>query len=186
MIRMKSLAVILALIGGHGVAPVLAADDLSAHDFNFTSIEGDPLPMSRFAGQPVLVVNTASFCGFTPQYEGLQALWDRYREQGLVVLGVPSNDFGGQEPNDEAAIKTFCESNYLVDFPMTTKQKVVGSRAHPFYRWIADHRGGGGVPRWNFHKYLIGKDGRVVGDWSSRVKPLSDQIVAAVDAELLR
>ena len=186
MIRTLFLAGIIFVLGGQVPAPVLAADDISAHDFDFTSIEGDPLPMSRFAGQPVLVVNTASFCGFTPQYDGLQALWERYREQGLVVLGVPSNDFGGQEPNDEAAIKNFCESNYLVDFPMTTKQKVVGSRAHPFYRWIADSRGGAGVPRWNFHKYLIGKDGRVISDWSSGVKPMSDQIIAAVDAELER
>jgi glutathione peroxidase len=167
-------------------APGFAEDGVSAHDFDFTSIEGDPLPMARYSGQAVLLVNTASFCGFTPQYEALQALWETYREQGLVVLGVPSNDFGGQEPGDEAAIKDFCEANYLVDFPMTTKQTVIGARAHPLYQWIVDTRGSSSAPRWNFHKYLIGKDGRIISGWSSRVTPLSDQIVAAVDEELAR
>lgn len=184
MSKLRFGVVFLSFLVGVAEGAAVLADGTTAHEFDFVSIEGDPLPLSRFAGKAVLVVNTASFCGFTPQYNGLQELWERYRERGLVVLGIPSNDFGGQEPNDEATIKNFCEGNYLVDFPMTAKQTVVGPQAHPFYRWIADVRGSGGVPRWNFHKYLIGKDGKVVGDWASQVKPTSDQILAAVDAEL--
>ncbi len=162
--------------------PAWAED--SGFNFAFTSIEGEPMPMSQYRGQPVLLVNTASFCGFTPQYEALQALWETYRERGLIVLGVPSNDFGAQEPNDEAAIKDFCEANYRVDFPMTTKQVVKGAGAHPLYRWIADRLGAGAEPRWNFHKYLLDRDGAVIGAWPSQVKPLDAQIVEAVERAL--
>lgn len=155
-----------------------------AHEFDFSRIDGGPLALSDYAGKPLLLVNTASFCGFTPQYEELQALWERYRERGLIVLGVPSNDFGGQEPHDEAAIQTFCEANYGVDFPMTTKQRVIGTDAHPLYRWIADELGDAGVPKWNFHKYLIDGGGMLAGVWGSRVSPLSDEITAAVEESL--
>lgn len=156
----------------------------SGFDFAFTSIEGEPMPMSQYRGQPVLLVNTASFCGFTPQYEALQALWETYRERGLIVLGVPSNDFGSQEPHGEAEIKDFCEANYRVDFPMTTKQVVKGAGAHPLYRWIADRLGAGAAPRWNFHKYLLDRNGAVVGAWPSQVKPLDDAIMEAVERAL--
>jgi glutathione peroxidase len=156
----------------------------SSFDFDFTSIEGEPMPMSQYRGQPVLLVNTASFCGFTPQYEALQTLWETYRERGLVVLGVPSNDFGAQEPHGEAAIKDFCEANYQVDFPMTTKQVVKGAGAHPLYRWIADRLGAAAAPRWNFHKYLLDRDGAVVGAWPSQVRPLDKAILEAVERAL--
>ena len=155
-----------------------------AHRFDFTSIDGGALSMADYAGRPVLVVNTASFCGFTPQYRDLQALWERYRDRGLVVLGVPSNDFGGQEPHDEAEIQTFCEANYAVDFPMTAKQRVLGVGAHPLYRWIADELGDAGAPKWNFHKYLIDGEGALAGVWPSRVGPLSDEVTTAIDAAL--
>ena len=117
------------------------------------------MPLAAWRGRPVLVVNTASFCGYTPQYRDLEALWRRYRERGLVVLGVPSNDFGQQEPGSAAEIKQFCETNYQVDFPLTEKYRVIGGDAHPFYRWVAAQLGEAGAPRWNFHKYLIGPDG---------------------------
>src|SRR5580693_4419029 len=136
---------------------------MSAHDFEFTSIDGKPLKMSAFAGHPVLVVNTASQCGLTPQYRDLEALWQKYRDKGLVVLGVPSNDFGAQEPGSAAEIKTFCETNFAVDFPLADKVKVLGAGAHPFYRWVATELGEGGAPRWNFHKYLVGPDGALAG-----------------------
>ncbi len=157
---------------------------MSAHDFEFTSIDGEPLAMSTFAGKAVLLVNTASFCGYTPQYKGLQALWRTYRKRGLVVLGVPSNDFGGQEPRAEAEIKKFCETNFDVDFPMTAKQKVVGSGAHPIYRWIVDQLGEGAAPRWNFHKYLIDPNGQLAATWPTAVKPLSTEVTAAIEALL--
>ncbi|MEQ9447991.1 MAG: glutathione peroxidase, partial [Rhodospirillaceae bacterium] len=125
----------------------------TAHDFSFSAIEGGELPMSQFAGKAVLVVNTASFCGYTPQYTGLQALWDEYRDKGLVVLGVPANNFGGQEPGSDEEIKQFCEVNFSVDFPMTSKESVAGADAHAFYKWAAVTLGTDKAPKWNFHKY---------------------------------
>src|SRR5271169_5695492 len=120
---------------------------MSAYDFSFRSIDGDPLPLAGYRGKPVLVVNTASFCGFTPQYKDLEALWRRYRERGLVVIGVPSNDFGQQEPGSASEIKQFCEGHYAVDFPLTDKVEVIGANAHPFFRWIAAELGDAGTPR---------------------------------------
>ena len=115
----------------------MAADapKTTAHDFAFTAIDGAPLPLKSFAGKAVLIVNTASQCGFTPQYAALQDLWTRYRDKGFVLLGVPSNDFGGQEPGTAAEIKEFCEVNFSVDFPLTEKVAVTGEGAHPFYAW---------------------------------------------------
>jgi glutathione peroxidase len=156
----------------------------SAHDFEFVAIDGSPLGMKQFAGHPVLLVNVASFCGFTPQYAGLQKLHDTYAGRGLVVLGVPSNDFGAQEPKAEADIAQFCQANYGVSFRMTAKQKVIGPEAHPLYRWVAAEAGEAAAPRWNFHKYLIGKDGSLQQAWPSRVSPLAPEITAAVEAEL--
>ncbi len=154
---------------------------MSAFDFSFTAIDGAPLPLKRFAGKPLLVVNTASECGFTPQYRDLEALWRRYRARGLVVLGVPSNDFGGQEPGSNAQIRNFCESSYQVDFPLAGKEKVSGAAAHPFYRWVVAELGEAGAPRWNFHKYLLTAEGQLAGAWPSRVAPLDHEIVAAIE-----
>jgi len=161
-----------------------AANAANAHDFRFTAIEGGALPLSKFKGKAVLVVNTASRCGFTPQYAGLQALWRAYRERGLVVLGVPSNDFGGQEPGSHAEIKQFCEVNFNVDFPLTEKQTVSGAEAHPFYKWAADELGATAKPRWNFHKYLIAPDGRLVDWFSTPTNPMSDKVKKAVESVL--
>ena len=162
-----------------------AADEtVTAFDFEFVSIEGEPLTMSEFAGRVVLVVNTASRCGFTHQYSELQAVWDRYREGGFVLLGIPSNDFGGQEPGTEAEIKDFCEVNFSIDFPMTSKVHVRGDDAHPFYAWAAEELGAASVPRWNFHKYLIGRDGNLAGWFSTPTRPTSDAIMSAIEREL--
>ncbi|MCC7046609.1 MAG: glutathione peroxidase [Alphaproteobacteria bacterium] len=156
----------------------------TAHDFTFTALDGSPLPLKAYAGKAILVVNTASECGYTPQYAGLQKLWQARKDRGLVVLGVPSNDFGGQEPDDEAAIGRFCSTRYKVDFPMTAKQTVIGGKAHPFYRWIAEELGEAGTPRWNFHKYLIGPDGALAGAWPSSVAPESKELAAAIEQAL--
>jgi glutathione peroxidase len=163
-----------------------AANAQSAHAFSFTGIDGTPLPLASFAGKAVMVVNTASRCGFTGQYSELQALWDRYRDRGLVVVGVPSNDFGGQEPGTEAEIKTFCAVNFDVDFPLTMKQHVTGERAHPFYRWAAAELGAGAKPRWNFHKYLIAPDGRLADWFSTMTPPTAQRVIEAVEALLPR
>jgi len=157
---------------------------MSAYDFSFNDIDGEPLELSRFAGQALLVVNTASACGYTPQYAELETLWSRYRARGLVVLGVPSNDFGAQEPGSEAEIKQFCQTNYTVDFPLTQKQRVIGGDAHPFYQWVVDEIGEVAAPKWNFHKYLIGPDGSLAGLWPSDVSPLDSEITDAIDALL--
>ena len=162
----------------------LEANPMTFHDFEFTAIEGDPLPAHNFRGKAVLVVNTASFCGFTKQYTGLQALWEKYRDQGLVVLAVPSNDFGAQEPGKASEIKTFCETNFDVDFPMTTKQQVKGADAHPFYKWAKDQVGIVGSPKWNFHKYLIAPDGTLTDWFSTTTAPDAKKIINAVEAIL--
>ncbi len=156
---------------------------MTAHDFEFTSIDGDKLPLSAWKGKPVLVINTASFCGYTPQYEGMEALWRQYKDRGLVMLAVPSNDFGGQEPGSAAEIKTFCET-FDVSFPLSRKEVVTGGSAHPFYRWVVAELGEGAAPRWTFHKYLIGGDGLLAGTWPSSVTPQSKDITAAIDAAL--
>ena len=155
-----------------------------AYRFEFVSLDGGKLPLSAWRGRPVLVVNTASFCGYTPQYRDLEALWRRYRERGLVVLGVPSNDFGAQEPGSASEIKQFCETNYQVDFPLTEKYRVIGGDAHPFYRWVGAQIGEDGAPRWNFHKYLIGPDGQLAGAWPSRVGPLDPAITGEIEGML--
>jgi glutathione peroxidase len=156
---------------------------MSAYDYEFVSIDGAPLPLFAWRGRPVLVVNTASFCGYTPQYKGLEALWQSYRDRGLVVLGVPSNDFGAQEPGSEAEIKSFC-ATYAVSFPLTRKVAVTGNAAHPFYRWLAGELGESGVPRWNFHKYLIDGEGGPAGAWPSSTEPQAKPLGAAIDAAL--
>lgn len=183
MSRILAAAAVVAgsLFGGQAGA---AGQGGSAHAFAFTSIDGEPLPLSQFAGKAVLVVNTASQCGFTSQYEQLQAVWDTYRDRGLVVLGVPSNDFGGQEPGTEAQIKDFCETTFSVDFPLTAKEQVSGAEAHPFYQWAKAEKGALAAPKWNFHKYLIAPDGRLV-DWFSTVtRPDSDKVIAAIEQTL--
>lgn len=157
---------------------------MTAHDFTFPAIDGGELPLKAWAGKAVLVVNTASFCGFTPQYRELEAVWRRYRDRGFVVLGVPSNDFGAQEPGSETEIAKFCESRYGVGFPMTAKQAVIGPDAHPLYRWIAAELGEGAAPRWNFHKYLLARDHSIAGTWSSRVSPDDPELLAAIEAAL--
>jgi glutathione peroxidase len=159
-------------------------DSDGAYRFEFAGLDGGSLPLSAWRGKPVLVVNTASQCGYTPQYRDLEALWRQYRDRGLVVLGVPSNDFGQQEPGSAAEIKGFCESRYEVDFPMAEKVRVVGGAAHPFYRWVAESLGEGGAPRWNFHKYLVGPDGQLAGAWPSQVKPTDAAITAEIETML--
>ena len=157
---------------------------MSAHSFEFETIDGGTLSLGDYKGKAVLVVNTASECGYTDQYAGLESLWARYRHKGLVVLGVPSNDFGEQEPGNEAAIKRFCATNYGVDFPMTAKQTVVGDAAHPFYRWVVAEHGEVAAPQWNFSKYLVGPDGQLAGLWPSDVEPNGEQITGTIE-ELL-
>lgn len=173
----------LAMMAGAAMMVGAAAPALAetAYDFKFTAIEGEELPLSQYKGKTVLVVNTASMCGYTRQYKGLQTLWDKYKDKGLVVLGVPSNDFGGQEPGSAAEIKEFCEVNFAVDFPMTTKEPVKGGNAHPFYKWVTAQKG---EPKWNFHKYLIGPDGALIEAYGSKVEPEDTVLTSAIEKSL--
>jgi len=158
---------------------------MNAHDFSFDALDGSgEIALRDFAGHAVLLVNTASFCGFTPQYEGLEALWQRFRDKGLVVLGVPSNDFGAQEPGSADEIADFCATKFSVSFPLAAKAPVIGGHAHPLYAWIAEELGEDAAPKWNFHKYLIGPDGELAGAWPSKVAPLDGEITGAVEAAL--
>ncbi len=165
-------------------ASASAMAETTAHDFTLTGIDGKPMPLSQFKGHPVLVVNTASECGFTPQYEELEALWKAYKDKGLVIVGVPSNDFGGQEPGTASEIATFCKLNYGVTFPLSDKTVVKGENAHPFYKWAGEQAGMLGRPKWNFHKYLIGADGKFVDWFSTQTKPMGPKIKAAVEKTL--
>jgi glutathione peroxidase len=155
--------------------------ETTAHDFTFTGIDGKPLPLAQFKGHPVLVVNTASECGYTPQYEGLEALWQAYRDKGLVIVGIPSNDFGAQEPGTAEEIATFCKVNYGVTFPLADKTVVKGKDAHPFYKWAEEQAGEQGRTKWNFHKFLIGADGRFTGWFSTQTTPMGPKIRTAVE-----
>jgi glutathione peroxidase len=156
----------------------------TAYDFAFKTIEGQPLPMTTFKDKVVLVVNTASACGLTPQYDGLEKLYSDYKDEGLVVLGVPCNQFMGQEPGTEAEIKAFCETRFNIDFPLTSKEEVKGEGAHPFYKWALETLGESADPAWNFHKILVGKDGALIRAFGPRTEPLADDVVSTVKAAL--
>ncbi|MEJ2687603.1 MAG: glutathione peroxidase [Gammaproteobacteria bacterium] len=157
----------------------------SAYDYAFDTLSGDePMPLAQYQGKVLLVVNTASECGFTPQYRGLEALYRKYHDRGLVVIGVPSNDFGGQEPGSSAKIAAFCRVNYGVSFPMASKVHVKGDDAHPFYRWARQRFGIKGAPKWNFHKYLIDRDGKLVDYFHSTTEPESPRLAKAIEARL--
>ena len=153
----------------------------SAWQFNMKTIDGKPMPFSQYKGKVVLLVNTASFCGFTPQYEGLQKLQDSYKAKGFTVVGIPSGDFGGQEYASDGEIKTFCESKFGIKFPLSEKSVVTGDKAAPIYRWAAATMGADNVPKWNFHKYLIGRDGKLIAAFPSKITPMSPEVTQAVE-----
>jgi glutathione peroxidase len=165
------------------VAQATTMSRVTAYAFTFKGLDGNDILLASYAGHPILLVNTASLCGYTPQYTGLQALWTRYRARGLTVLGVPSNDFGGQEPGGKAEILQTAQGDYHVTFPLTEKVAVKGADAHPFYKWAAQERPLE-APRWNFHKYLIGRDGRLKAAFTSAVDPNDPKLIAAIEQEL--
>ena len=156
----------------------------TAYDYSFQTIDGAPLPLTSFKDKVVLVVNTASQCGLTPQYDGLEKLYSDYKDQGLVVLGVPCNQFMGQEPGTEAEIKDFCETRFNIDFPLTSKVDVKGDDAHPFYKWAEQALGEPAVPVWNFHKILIGKDGEAIQAFGPRTEPTDPGLKSAIEGAL--
>ena len=150
------------------------------YDFKINSITGDQIDLKDFKGKPILIVNTASYCGFTKQYNDMQELWEKYRDRGLIVLGVPSNSFN-QEKSDNSAVKEFCEVNFNINFPLTTLTEVKGNNAHGIFKWAKKNHGKSAEPKWNFHKILINKEGEVQDTFASLTKPMSKKIIKAIE-----
>ena len=147
------------------------------YDFELELITGETISLDKYEGKAILLVNVASKCGFTKQYTDLQNLWQKYREKNLIVLGVPSNQFGSQEPGSNDEIKDFCETNFNINFPMTSKYDVKGENAHEIYKWAKDSFGKGAIPKWNFHKILINKNGKIHETYASFTNPMSKKII---------
>ena len=154
-----------------------------AHEFKFNSIEGRLIKLSDYKEKVIVVVNVASRCGFTKQYEDLQNLWTKYKANNLIVIGVPTNDFK-QEPGSNKDIKDFCETNFDIDFPITEKVNVLGENAHPFYKWAKENYGNSAIPKWNFHKIIIGKDGKVIETFASITNPSSKKFVNFIEKQI--
>ena len=153
-------------------------------DLNFEGIDGNIISLKDFKNKPIIIVNSASFCGFTYQYELLENLYQRFKKKGLVIIAIPSNDFGGQEPGTEKEIKEFCQVNFNISFPMTEKTKVKGEQAHPFFSWATEELGSLSKPRWNFYKFLINKQGKAVDWFASSTSPSSPKLISAIEKVL--
>ena len=154
-----------------------------AYEFSFKNIDGGKINLQNYKDHVIIVVNVASRCGFTNQYEDLQNLWSKYKDKNLVVVGVPTNNFK-QEPGSNKDIKDFCETNFNIDFPMTEKMDVIGGNAHPFFKWAKENYGRSAVPKWNFHKIIIGKDGKVADTFTSITKPSSKKFIDLIEKEI--
>jgi glutathione peroxidase len=154
-----------------------------AYDFQFKGIDGKIIKLSNYQNKVIVVVNVASRCGFTNQYDDLQKLWTSYRDKGLVIVGIPTNNFK-QEPGSNSEIKDFCETNFDISFPMSEKTNVIGNDSHPFFNWAKENYGLGAVPKWNFHKIIIGKDGKVANTFASITNPSSKKFINSVEKEI--
>ena len=179
---MKKLLLFAALVG----MSVMAAEK-SVYDFTLNSIDGQPTPLSSFKGKVVLLVNVASRCGFTPQYSALESSYEKYKDRGFVIVGIPANNFGGQEPGTNEEIKTFCTAKYHVTFPMMAKVSVKGGDITPLYQFLTDkslHPDTGGDIGWNFTKFLVGPDGKVIARFDSKVEPDSPEMTSAIEKAL--
>ena len=160
---------------------VIANYEKLAYDFNFKDLDGSNLSLSEYKQKVIVVVNVASKCGFTSQYDDMQKVWDEYQKKGVVMIGVPSNDFGNQEPGNSEDIKNFCESKFGITFPMTEKVSVKGDDAHPFYKWAVKNHGKSAIPKWNFHKIIVDREGKVSETFSSITRPSSKKFIKAIE-----
>jgi len=151
------------------------------YDFKITGINNDKINLSIYKNKTILLVNVASKCGFTKQYKDLQSLYEKYKDNNFIVIGVPSNQFGNQEPGSNKEIKDFCEINFNITFPLMNKYNVKGDNAHPIYLWAKENFGKSAIPKWNFHKILINKDGKIENSYGSFVKPLSKKIITEIE-----
>ena len=180
MLKKLKLFLLLIMISFLG-NKVSANYDKLAYDFKFKDLDGSALNLSEYKGKVVVVVNVASQCGFTNQYEDMQNVWEQYQSRGIIMLGVPSNDFGKQEPGSNEDIKNFCEAKFGISFPMTEKVSVKGADAHPFYIWAEKNYGKSAVPKWNFHKIIINKEGKIEKTFSSMTNPSSKKFIEVIE-----
>jgi len=179
---MKQLLIVFLLM--FGILEKASANySKLVYEFEFNGIDGNKIKLSNFKNKVLVVVNVASRCGYTPQYEDLQMLWSNYKNKNLVVIGVPTNNFK-QEPGNNKEIKDFCETNFGINFPMTEKISVIGKDAHPFYKWAKKNHGIAAIPKWNFHKIVIGKNGKVIDTFASFTKPSSDKFLNLIEKEI--
>ena len=176
-LRLFLLLIMISSLGNN----VSANYEKLAYDFKFNDLDGSALNLSEYKGKVVVVVNVASQCGFTNQYEDMQNVWEQYQAKGIVMLGVPSNDFGKQEPGSNEDIKNFCEAKFGISFPMTEKVSVKGADAHPFYIWAEKNHGKSAVPKWNFHKIIINKEGKIEKTFSSMTNPSSKKFIEVIE-----
>lgn len=180
---MKTIITILSILS---MMSINAGQEVSVHDFEIKTIDGEPLNLEAYKGNVILIVNTASECGYTPQYEALQTVYQTYKEDGLIVLGFPANNFGGQEPGSEEEIMQFCQVNYGVTFPLSAKVSVLGDDIDPLFDFLTNQKNQSftGDIKWNFEKFIINKEGKLVKRFRSNVKPESKDVIAAIETEL--
>jgi len=183
MLKQIRVIILLIMISFFG-NKVTANYEKLAYDFQFKDLDGSSLSLSEYKGKIIIAVNVASQCGFTKQYEDMQKVWDKYQGKGIIMLGVPSNDFGNQEPGNSKDIKNFCEAKFGITFPMTEKVSVKGESAHPFYKWAKKNHGNSAAPKWNFHKIIIGKDGKIKDTFASITNPSSKKFIKAIEEAL--
>ena len=155
-----------------------------AYNFNFKDLDGSTINLSEYRDKVIVAINVASQCGFTNQYEDMQKIWEKYQSRGVIILGIPSNDFGKQEPGSNKDIKNFCEAKFGISFPMTEKVAVKGPDAHPFYIWARENYGKSAIPKWNFHKIIINKDGKIQDTFASITNPSSNRFINALEKAL--
>lgn len=176
-LRLLLLFIMITFFGDN----VSANYEKLAYDFKFKDLDGSTLNLSEYKAKIIVVINVASQCGFTSQYEDMQKVWEKYQKKGVVIIGVPSNDFGNQEPGSNKEIKNFCEAKFGISFPMTEKVSVKGSEAHPFYIWARENHGRSAIPKWNFHKIIIDKNGKIAETFASITNPSSKKFIKALD-----
>ena len=183
MLKQIKIIILLIMISFFGNKVTANYENL-AYDFQFRDLDGSTLSLSEYKGKIIIVINVASQCGFTNQYKDMQEIWEKYQKKGIILLGVPSSDFGAQEPGSNEEIKNFCEAKFGITFPMTEKVSVKGDKAHPFYIWAKNNHGKSAIPKWNFHKIIIDKSGKIHETFSSMTNPSSKKFIAAIEKAL--
>ena len=179
-IKVILLIIMISFLGNK----VTANYEKLAYDFQFKDLDGSALNLSEYKGKVIIIVNVASQCGFTRQYEDMQNTWEKYQSKGIVMLGIPSNDFGKQEPGTSEEIKNFCEAKFGITFPMTEKVSVKGPESHPFYIWARENHGKSAIPKWNFHKIIVGRNGKIDDTFASITNPSSKKFIEAIEKSI--